>query len=186
MRIPAVALIGSALYAIALGGLLLNAIADEYQWGYEGEVGPSHWGKLSPEFAPCGEGNAQSPIDIRDATEVGLVDIAFHYQQSAGSIVNNGHTIQVDFNTDDFIIYNGIRYDLLQFHFHSPSEHTIDGEAAAMELHLVHADRNSGVRWRWSVYCWSKATAPMKPMPVRLKRCPPKLASPKPWPNPSI
>ena len=72
------------------------------------------------------------------------MDIAFHYQQSAGSIVNNGHTIQVDFDTDDFIIYNGIRYDLLQFHFHSPSEHTIDGEAAAMELHLVHADRNSG------------------------------------------
>ena len=138
-----VVLIGIALYAVTLGGWLLSSLADEIKWGYEGEDGPSRWGRLSPEFALCDEGSAQSPIDIRDAIRVELVEIEFQYGEFTGGIVNNGHTIQVDVDPGSSIIYNGITYDLLQFHFHSPSEHTIDGEAAPMELHLVHKDRHS-------------------------------------------
>ena len=59
-------------------------------------------------------------------------------------IMINGHTIQVNVAADSYIVYNEITYDLLQFHFHSPSEHTINGEAAAMEIHFVHQDPNSG------------------------------------------
>ncbi len=139
-----VVLIGTALYAITLGGLLLNSIADEIHWGYEGDAGPSHWSQLSPDFALCEEGLAQSPIDIRDAVETDLVDIGFHYGETANKIFNNGHTIQVNIDPGSYIVYNGIRYDLLQFHFHAPSEHTIAGEAAALEIHFVHQDRNSG------------------------------------------
>ena len=127
----------------ALGGLLMISNADEVHWGYEGDGGPSEWAELAAEFAICGEGKAQSPIDIRDATETALVDIAFHYGETTNNIVNNGHTIQVDVDAGSHIVYNGISYDLLQFHFHAPSEHTIAGEAAPMEIHFVHKDRNS-------------------------------------------
>ena len=126
-----------------LGGLLMVGSADEVSWGYEDNESPSHWGELSPEFVLCGEGKAQSPIDIRDANATDLVDIEFQYGATANKIFNNGHTIQVDVDRGSHILYNGITYDLQQFHFHSPSEHTIDGEAAALELHLVHQDRNS-------------------------------------------
>ena len=127
----------------ALGGLLVISNADEVKWGYEGDGGPSEWAELAPEFAICGEGKAQSPIDIRDVVETALVDIEFQYGETANHIVNNGHTIQVDVDAGSHIVYNGITYDLLQFHFHAPSEHTIAGEAAPMEIHFVHKDRNS-------------------------------------------
>lgn len=127
----------------SIGGLLMISNADEIQWGYEGDSSPSEWAALAPEFVICGEGKAQSPIDIRDAVETELVDIEVHYGETANNIVNNGHTIQVDVDAGSHIVYNGITYDLLQFHFHAPSEHTIAGEAAAMEIHFVHKDRNS-------------------------------------------
>lgn len=127
----------------SLGGLLMISNADEIHWGYEGDSGPSEWAELAPEFVICGEGKAQSPIDIRDAVETALVDIEFHYGETANNIVNNGHTIQVNVDAGSHIVYNGITYDLLQFHFHAPSEHTIAGEAAPMEIHFVHKDRNS-------------------------------------------
>ena len=138
-----------ALFAILpaaalLGGLMMIVMADEIAWGYEGNTGPGYWFELAPEFSLCGEGKAQSPIDIRGAVETDLVDIDFHYSETAGAIVNNGHTIQVDLAAGSAITYNGIRYNLLQFHFHAPSEHTIAGEAAPMEIHFVHSDPNSG------------------------------------------
>ena len=127
----------------ALGGLLMIVFADETQWGYDGDQGPERWSALAPEYLLCGEGKAQSPIDIRDAVDADLVAIEFHYGETANKIFNNGHTIQVDIDPGSHIVYNGIAYDLLQFHFHAPSEHTIDGEAAALEIHFVHKDRNS-------------------------------------------
>ena len=138
-----------ALFAIipaaaSLGAVLMVVMADEIAWGYEGNTGPGYWFELAPEFALCGEGSAQSPIDIRDAVETDLVAIEFHYGETANKIFNNGHTIQVDTDPGSYIVYNGITYDLLQFHFHAPSEHTIEGEAAALEIHFVHQDRNSG------------------------------------------
>lgn len=144
MRPVRVIAIFTLLPLIALiGGLLMISNADEIKWGYEDDGGPSQWSGLAPEFVICGEGKAQSPIDIRDALEAALVDIQFHYGETANNIVNNGHTIQVDVDAGSHIVYNGITYDLLQFHFHAPSEHTIAGEAAPMEIHFVHKDRNS-------------------------------------------
>ena len=122
-----------------------NALAEETDWDYIGEKGPDHWGEMSAEYALCADGSAQSPIDLRDASELDLVDIEFHYAHTENMIMNNGHTIQVNVETGSYIVYNGITYDLLQFHFHSPSEHTINGEAAAMEIHFVHKDPNSGM-----------------------------------------
>ena len=110
-------------------------------WDYEDVEA---WGELAEDFAVCGEGMAQSPIDITGATELNLSDIAFNYADTALQILNNGHTIQVNTDSGNSILYNGIRYDLLQFHFHHPSEHTVDGVAAPMEVHFVHRDPNTG------------------------------------------
>jgi carbonic anhydrase len=92
----------------------------------------------------CGDGMAQSPIDITAETEINLSDIQFSYSEAVLNIINNGHTIQLNPSAGSSILYNGIRYDLLQFHFHHPSEHTVDGAAAPMEVHFVHRDPNSG------------------------------------------
>ncbi|MFN8374656.1 MAG: carbonic anhydrase [Anaerolineae bacterium] len=107
-------------------------------WTYEGEEGPEHWGDLSADFALCSTGRAQSPIDISEPQAVNLADIAFNYQSSALSIFNNGHTIQVNYDEGSSITYNETVYNLVQFHFHHPSEHTLNGESFAMELHFVH------------------------------------------------
>ena len=123
--------------------LAVLTMAGELHWGYEGETGPDNWGALSPDYALCADGTAQSPIDIRDAGALDLVDIDFSYGSTPNSVSNTGHSIQVDVQAGSRITYNGIRYDLLQFHFHAPSEHTIDGQAAEMEAHFVHKDPNS-------------------------------------------
>ena len=132
------------LFMVSLTALLMHTLAEENHWGYKGEEGPSNWGELSADYALCADGSAQSPIDISDVSELDLVDIEFNYGDTANNIFNNGHTIQVNVDEGSSIVYNGIRYSLLQFHFHNPSEHTINGQATAMEIHFVHQDPNSG------------------------------------------
>lgn len=107
-------------------------------WTYEGEEGPENWGELDEAFALCSEGKGQSPIDVTGETPVNLVNISFNYAESALNIFNNGHTIQVNYDAGSSITYNETTYDLAQFHFHHPSEHTINGEPADMEIHFVH------------------------------------------------
>ncbi|HEX2622743.1 MAG TPA: carbonic anhydrase family protein, partial [Phototrophicaceae bacterium] len=115
-------------------------------WEYEGEEGPDAWGDLDESFALCSTGRAQSPIDVTGAASLNLSDIAFSYLPATNPIINNGHTIQVNYpadGMDNTIVYNETTYDLFQFHFHHPSEHTIDGVPAAMEIHFVHRARNA-------------------------------------------
>ena len=107
-------------------------------WEYSGKAGPEHWGSLSPDFAVCGKGQQQSPIDINQVVERDLANIAFNYEPSKVNILNNGHTVQVNYDTGSYIELDGIRYDLLQFHFHAPSEHAINGQLADAEIHFVH------------------------------------------------
>ncbi len=107
-------------------------------WSYEGETGPSHWGDLSPEFIACKDGKRQSPVNIIGAVKADLEDITFDYSASQLKIINNGHTIQVNYDPGSSITVGGKTYELLQFHFHSPSEHTVDGKPYDMVAHLVH------------------------------------------------
>lgn len=111
-------------------------------WTYEGEEGPAHWAELSPDFHACGDGHAQTPIDVnsRYAETVGLDDVLFHYHPVAGKVVNNGHTVQATLGAGNAIEVDGGYYELLQFHEHSPSEHRLDGKSFPLELHLVHSD----------------------------------------------
>jgi carbonic anhydrase len=107
-------------------------------WSYSGEDGPSHWDKVNRDFALCAAGTRQSPVDIAEPSPQDLPDIVFKYQPSRVNILNNGHTIQVQYDPGSYIEVEGTRYDLAQFHVHAPSEHTLHGKPADAELHFVH------------------------------------------------
>ncbi len=108
-------------------------------WDYQGAANPSRWGELSPEYETCSTGLYQSPIDLSSSTvpeKEGNIEIK--YNDTPLVINNNGHTIQIDYQPGSYAVIDQEKYELKQFHFHTPSEHTIEGEASALELHLVH------------------------------------------------
>ena len=109
-------------------------------WSYQGPAGPQTWGGLKPEFSTCANGQRQSPIDIRGGLAVDLEPVKFNYQASPFTVIDNGHTVQANIGSGNSIEIGGKRFELLQFHFHRPSEERIDGRQFEMSLHLVHKD----------------------------------------------
>ena len=114
----------------------------EHHWDYGSTLGPGHWGELNPEFRPCSTGHRQSPIDIRDTTKVDLPKVVFEYKPSPLRIVDNGHTIMINYAPGSYLVVGNQRYQLKQFHFHRPSEEKINGMGFDMSIHLVHDDGN--------------------------------------------
>ena len=109
-------------------------------WDYAGSGGPDAWGKMQPEYSKCSTGTRQSPIDIRGGISVDLEPIRFDYRPSSFSVIDNGHTVQVNVEPGNSITITGKRYELVQFHFHRPSEERINGRQYDMVAHLVHKD----------------------------------------------
>jgi carbonic anhydrase len=123
-----------------------NATPALAHWAYEGEEGPEHWGDLDPSWSACSSGEMQSPIDIAGATRADLPDITFSGQSlSPITIINNGHSVQVEAQPGNTIAIDGVTYELTQFHFHAMSEHRVGGQQYPMELHLVHADETGNL-----------------------------------------
>jgi carbonic anhydrase len=138
-------------------------------WGYTGSSGPDEWHSLSEAYALCGSGKRQSPVDIWNEASADLYPLRFEYKSIPLLVLNNGHTLQANYNTvgkektvsiggkpypvkskpvhDSTLMLGDVPYKLLQFHFHAPSEHARDGRRYAMEVHLVHksADGNLAV-----------------------------------------
>lgn len=110
----------------------------EVHWSYEGVDGPTHWADLDPTFMLCATGKQQSPIDIVVGVTPHVDDLKFNYQPSPLDLVNNGHTVQVNYQTGSQLVVRGVSYDLVQFHFHAHSEHRLAGHFAPLEVHLVH------------------------------------------------
>lgn len=117
---------------------------EKVHWSYDGKSGAAHWHKLKPEFAQCQEGKRQSPIDIKDSVRLQLGDIKFDYKPSTLRIVNNGHTVQVNYAPGSTVTAGGRVYELLQFHFHKPAEERINGKTYDMVAHLVHKSKTDG------------------------------------------
>jgi carbonic anhydrase len=107
-------------------------------WTYEGEEGPEHWGKLDPAYLLCIDGTAQTPIDITATSTNDVADPVFGYRAGVADFVNNGHTVQAVPAADNTLTVGVTVYTLKQLHFHTPSEHAIDGVKAAAEMHFVH------------------------------------------------
>lgn len=110
-------------------------------WHYEGKSGPEEWQFLCVGYAECG-GTTQSPINIiQPATSSGSGNLSLNYVSSTTDIVNNGHTIQFNYNSGSTMQWRGQAWELLQFHMHTASEHTINGASYPMEAHFVHKNQ---------------------------------------------
>ncbi len=112
--------------------------AEGGHWGYAGAQGPERWGKLDPAYGACGAGREQSPIDLDGAVAADTPAIAPRLKPVPLHAIHNGHTIQVDCAGGGYTTVGTKAYDLVQFHFHHPSEHLVAGHAYSMEVHLVH------------------------------------------------
>jgi carbonic anhydrase len=131
----------SLLLALVLSGFLSYAQEQHPpHWSYEGDTGPSHWGNLSPDYSLCKAGHEQSPIDIVNPVAEKLAPIDFHYLPSPLKLIDNGHTLQVNYAPGSYITVSGKKYELVQFHYHHPSEEAIHGKHADLVIHLVHKD----------------------------------------------
>jgi carbonic anhydrase len=117
-------------------------LSHEIHWSYEGETSPEYWAELEKN-SDC-SGQRQSPVNIidihtvEDLDQKSLINLHYSAETILNKVRNNGHSIQFDFDKGDSITYNEINYDLIQIHFHEPSEHTINGVRYPIEIHLVH------------------------------------------------
>ncbi len=129
-----------AVLVMVLGLAAFSFAGGSVHWCYTDPVcGPDAWGSLDPHFEACSTGMQQSPIDVsKTVKNRNLKPLGFNYMNTPLAVVNNGHTIQVNYQPGSTLTIDGEQYQLLQFHFHTPSENTVKGAPFAMEAHLVH------------------------------------------------
>ena len=122
-------------------------------WSYEGATGPDNWGGLDAANKVCSTGTQQSPIDLSEPISARQPALDLDWKTRPDTIVNNGHTIQLNFGEGSIVSLGKQAYGLIQFHFHQPSEHRVNGKTFAMEAHFVHA-ATDGRRARsdWGIY----------------------------------
>jgi len=139
MRLPTTFIKSLSASLLVLSGFSAYAEGHAPHWNYEqGHEGPSHWAELNPAFETCATGLNQSPIDIRKAVKADLPVLQFNYGVVAPVFVNNGHSIQVNLPAGQTLVVGDKTYELLQFHFHTPSEEALNGKRTAMVGHFVH------------------------------------------------
>jgi len=114
------------------------AADDAPHWEYKGDSGPANWGDLHESFAACKNGKMQSPIDLASANTRTKVSVKVSYKPTPLTVLNNGHTVQFNVNNGSSISLGGKTFKLLQFHFHTPSEHVMHGKPLPLEAHFVH------------------------------------------------
>jgi len=120
------------------------AAGEDVHWDYDGDEGPEHWGMLADKYEMCVKGRNQSPIDLVADLNADLPELVFEYN-NLGNLIeeNTGHAIQENVKPGNDVIYMDRRFELKQFHFHSPSEHKVNGKSFPMEVHLVHQNDES-------------------------------------------
>lgn len=128
-------------------GDIIDETQEEAHWSYTGETGPSHWAQLGPDFEACADQTGQSPVqflsNLNDVCPTGITAPTLNYTTiKIGNVVNNGHTVEFIPSSDTYTLsLNGDTYTLVQFHLHASSEHQIDGNPMAMEIHFVHKNK---------------------------------------------
>lgn len=135
----------TAIFAIALAYSAQSLAAGNTHWGYSGHEGPEYWGELDASFATCASGKNQSPINLTGMIEGELQELTIDYKAGGNEILNNGHTIQVNYAPGSTMTVGNRSFELKQFHFHSPSENTIKDHSYPMEAHFVHADKKGNL-----------------------------------------
>lgn len=116
----------------------LASASSESKWGYEGHFGPENWANFDPDYHACAEGEQQSPIDIVSPLRTSLHEIELHWEMSGWTVHNTGNTIEAVSDDAGYAMIGDERYDLISFHFHTPSEHAFEGLRTDMEAQFVH------------------------------------------------
>ncbi|MEO1959212.1 MAG: carbonic anhydrase family protein [Nautiliaceae bacterium] len=129
------------LSALTIASVALSASSGA-KWGYNGNIGPDHWGDLSHDYIMCKVGKNQSPIDISGAVNASLTPLNIYYNVKAKTFLNNGHTLKAKMKEGAKLYIDGKEFKLIQFHFHTPSENTINGKYYPMEAHFVHSTKD--------------------------------------------
>jgi len=127
---------------VTMATMPLAGASEGAHWTYEGEAGPDHWSELAEEFDMCSKGRNQSPIHLAPDIHADLPELIFDYTNPGNLVeVNTGHAIQENVRPGNYILIKDDRFELKQFHFHSPSEHLVNGKAYSMETHWVHQNK---------------------------------------------
>jgi len=134
----------SALSAVILTSTSY-ASGDKSGWGYTGDTAPIHWGSLNKKFSICSNGKLQTPINIVPTKDIDLKPLKFDYNTNSTDVINNGHTIQVNIAGGSNLLIDGKKYELKQFHFHTPSENNINGQQYPLEAHFVHVSKDGKI-----------------------------------------
>lgn len=135
----------ASLAACPLCAAAARAEEKASHWSYDGASDAEHWGSLDSKFSACATGAQQSPVDLEDTVKASLKPLTANWRAEAYEVVNNGHTLQLDVKQTDQLTLDGRKYRMVQFHFHTPSEHAVHGKRTAMEAHFVHkAEDDSG------------------------------------------
>jgi len=135
---PRMLICGMAAFA-CVASAAEPAMTEAHHWSYSGETGPEHWESEDPDFAMCGVGKHQSPIDIEKTVVKDLPELKFDYKDVALEVTDTGHSFQVNAakGSGGFTVGND-HYDLVQVHFHEPSEERVHGAQSSMVAHIVH------------------------------------------------
>ncbi|GLR46180.1 carbonic anhydrase [Mesorhizobium amorphae] len=136
------------------------ARAASTHWEYTGSLGPEHWADLDKKNFVCSTGTQQSPIDITGAVKADMPRVTIDWHKDGGKIANNGHTIQINMPEGSTLTRADRVYELVQFHFHAPSEHHVSGKSFPMEGHFVHKDTKSNTLGVLGVFLTPGATNP--------------------------
>jgi carbonic anhydrase len=143
MRFPALAVLALGMATMAAAQIVDQNAAP---WSYHGKTGPLVWGRLDPAYQACAKGHEQSPLDIRDAhLNKSLQPIEFHYFAGPVTLENDGHTILAHVDRGSYIVAGGVRYELVLFDFHHPSEEAVKGKLTDMDVQLLHRSQNGGM-----------------------------------------
>ena len=157
----------SCVYAcVVTAAVSFAEAADHAHWTYSGQTGPAHWAQIESEFVECGRGHHQSPIDI-DTKKVASdkpETVALAYAPVAADVENTGHTIQISPAGAGSVTIDGVAYHLVQFHFHTPSEETIDRRHAPLEAHFVHKDADGKLAVIAVMFKLGQANAALAPI----------------------
>ena len=155
----------SILVAISLYMAALSAHTADTHWNYEdGHAGPAHWSELEEGNTSCNLGKVQSPIDIHGAKKAQLEPIGFSYVSGPAEAVNNGHTVQINLARSGSIRQADGDYQLVQMHFHTPSEEKIDGKSFPLSAHLVHKNAQGKLAVVTILFEQGEANAALKPV----------------------
>lgn len=143
LQITILSLLSSSLIA-QTDQSLFGRFTRHSEWSYEGESGPSHWSELDEQYERCSQGKQQSPIDIDvDHLVSKLSHLDLYYHSFYVDLINNGHTLIEQVVEPRALVLDEVPYTLLQFHFHTPSEHHVNGKEYPMEIHFVHISKES-------------------------------------------